>query len=295
MRIYEELFIARPDGTEEEIERAVSTLAARGVSATRLVVSHAFHSRMIEPMLDEFAHAASSIHWSRPKIPVISNLTGTTEMNFDPAYWRRHAREAVRFADGVAALCALGCEVFVEVGPHPTLIAMGRDGAEGGRWIPSLRRGAGEWRTLLDAAGSLFTSGAEIDFAAIDRGQGRRKVPLPTYPFQRERYWVEPSRTPARPGAARSGHPLLGERMRVAGARETRFESVIDSASFLRDHKVYDRIVFPAAGYIEGRGDRDRGHRVSIGAHARWRCHSADGVRTATGRVILIYSLQSQG
>ena len=108
----------------------------------------------------------------------------------DPDYWCRHARSPVRFAEGIQALASAGCEIFLEIGPSPTLIGMGRRCvAEGSQaWLPSLRPGRGDWQTLLESTAELYVRGAKIDWLGFDRDYDRRKMELPTYPFQRKRY-----------------------------------------------------------------------------------------------------------
>jgi acyl transferase domain-containing protein len=184
-------------GPAAEVDAIVAELARAGIEARRLTVSHAFHSALIDPMLAEFERIAASVTWHPPRIPIASNLTGTlvhgTEMG-TPAYWRRHAREAVRFEAGIGAVRAQGIRLFLEVGPTPTLTSLARrcvpedDGCE---WLASLQRGRDDWQVLLHAVARLYVRGATPDWSGVGRGAGGRRVALPTYPFQRERYWVD--------------------------------------------------------------------------------------------------------
>ena len=183
-------------GAEDAVAEVVLALSGVGVRTKPLAVSHAFHSPLMDPVLDAFERAASRVRYAEPRIPLLSNLTGRRaegDQARHASYWRRHLREPVRFADGIRAMDELGCDVFLEIGPHPVLCASGRrclpDGQ--GTWLPSLRKGRDDWHQMLASLGGLYVKGALLDSAALDRGRPRRRVPLPTYPFQRVRCWVD--------------------------------------------------------------------------------------------------------
>jgi acyl transferase domain-containing protein/ubiquinone/menaquinone biosynthesis C-methylase UbiE len=183
-------------GDEQAVEEVVERLRAAGVDSQRLEVSHAFHSARMEPMLDQFEGIAEGIQYRRPQMAMVSNLTGRMvegEEVCQARYWRRQVREAVRFGEGMEALVRQGYRTFVEVGPHPVLVGMGKQsvGEAGCCWAGTLRRGRGEWEELLATVGSLYVQGVGIDWEAFDRDYSRRRLRLPTYPFQRERYWIE--------------------------------------------------------------------------------------------------------
>jgi amino acid adenylation domain-containing protein/thioester reductase-like protein len=192
--------IAAANGPENTVisgeQEAVTAILERleGIVARPLTVSHAFHSPLMEPMLDAFEEAAGRQRFEAPRIPLVSNLTGQIlepDEIPDAAYWRRHVREAVRFADGMAAIA--GYEIFLEMGPQPTLLGMGRrclpqsDAA----WLPSLRNGQEDWQVILDSLGALYVEGIDIDWDGFGREYARRRVSLPTYPFERQRYWFD--------------------------------------------------------------------------------------------------------
>jgi acyl transferase domain-containing protein len=206
-------------GAEADLVRVMGRLEAEGIRTKRLAVSHAFHSALMDPILDELEEIASGVAFALPRIPLVSNLSGR-EVREEPGsggYWRRHAREAVRFADGMRTLFERGCRAFVEIGPSPTLLGMGRASVpdEEAVWLPSLRKGRGDWQEVLTSLATLYTRGAEVDWPGFDRDYARRKVALPTYPFQRERHWIEaPAPAPRRRTEKESGvHPLLGRRV----------------------------------------------------------------------------------
>ncbi len=181
-------------GARKAVREVLDHLGSIGVKAQPLKVSHAFHSPLVEPMLDEFERIASQVSYRQPKIPLISTLTGQIlgPDEIQARYWRRHAREAVRFATAMETLRGQGCEYFVEIGPSPTLLAMGRRclGDNVGIWLPSLRKGQSDWLQMLESLGALYTHGAKVDWSGFDRDYPRRRVELPTYPFQRSRYWL---------------------------------------------------------------------------------------------------------
>ena len=245
-------------GDPAAVDAALAQLSGAGVEAERLAVSHAFHSPLIEPMLDEFERTAASVRFSPPRLRLVSNLTGEIARGeiATPAYWRRHVREAVRFSDGMSRLDALGCSIFLEVGPRPTLLGLGRRtlGDEGRRWLPSLRPGRDDWQQVLETAAQLYTSGLDLDWRAFDRDYARRPVTLPTYAFERQRYWIDEQRTGERPSRSSRPviHPLLGWRLRSASS-DWQFENVLDADTlpYLRDHVKVDTVVFPVTAILE--------------------------------------------
>jgi epothilone polyketide synthase D len=187
-------------GRCEAVRAVCAALDREGIQRKRLRVSHAFHSGLMDPMLDDFERAASAMRYERPHIPLVSNVTGAVandEMR-TAAYWRRHLREPVRFGAGVRTMVEAGCNVFVELGPHPALLSMASAaGAEGRLWLPSLRRGRDDWDVLLESLARLYVAGASIDWSGFDRPYRRRRVDLPTYPWQHQRYWIEQTGRPA--------------------------------------------------------------------------------------------------
>jgi acyl transferase domain-containing protein/thioesterase domain-containing protein/acyl carrier protein len=187
-------------GAAEAVSAIAASFEARAVRARPLRVSHAFHSPLMEPMLEEFRRVAESVAYRPPSIALVSNLSGQLCAGeaSTPSYWVRHAREAVRFADGVRALHEAGAGTFIEVGPKPTLIGLlpaCLADAEPASFA-SLRAGREAAATMLEALGGFWAQGGRVDWSGVFPGGGRR-VPLPTYPWQHERHWVQK-------GAARS-------------------------------------------------------------------------------------------
>ncbi|BAZ20881.1 beta-ketoacyl synthase [Kalymmatonema gypsitolerans NIES-4073] len=182
-------------GEALSVQTVCADLEAAGIKTKKLQTSHAFHSPLMEPILAQFREVADKVTYAAPQLTIISNLTGVplTKEEISPDYWCRHLRSSVQFAKSLNTLHASGYEVFVEIGPKPTLLGMARNclSEEVGVWLPSLRSGHEDWRVLLQSLGELYVRGADVDWSRFDRDYGRRRVILPTYPFQRQRYWVD--------------------------------------------------------------------------------------------------------
>jgi len=199
-------------GSTAAVHAAVADLAGRGIAAKPLNVSHAFHSALMDPMLDDLARAAATIAFSDPGVTFISNLSGRPAGGAEigrPEYWRRHLREPVRFAESIAGLIGQGCRLFVEIGPQPVLLGMAKSlvAEEDAAWLPSLRRAGDDHAQMLESLAALHVRGAAVDWARFGGGAARRRVHLPTYPFQRARYWADmpaqsPHPAPPEPAAA---------------------------------------------------------------------------------------------
>ena len=173
-----------------------------------------FHSALIEPILGELAATAREVGHSDPQTRFITNLSGAEARSGEvgPEYWVRQAREPVRFADGVQRLLELGCRAFVEVGPGTTLLGLGRRIADdtGALWLPTLQRGRDEWEQVLHSLGSVYVRGAAVDWKSVHAGRNRKKLRLPTYPFQRQRYWIAgAARAPSAAAANQAEEPQI--------------------------------------------------------------------------------------
>ncbi len=246
-------------GESEAITKICTKLESAGIKTKKLLVSHAFHSPLMEPMLTEFEKVAKEITYNRAKISLISNVTGKevgTEIS-SAQYWVAHVRQPVKFAQSMKTLEKEGYETFLEIGGQPILLGMGRQCVtqSEGEWLPSLRPGVDEWEQMLSSLGKLYVKGAKIDWSGFESNYNRQKIALPTYPFQRERYWVETQKNQLLNwSTTKNQHPLLGEKLDLAGREnQQRFQSYITekSPTYLRDHRVFDKALFPAAGYVE--------------------------------------------
>ncbi|MFA6239911.1 MAG: SDR family NAD(P)-dependent oxidoreductase [Candidatus Hydrogenedentales bacterium] len=183
-------------GAGDGMDAVLKALEEKGIANRKLTVSHAFHSPLMEPMLDEFEAIAARLQFDTPKIPVISNLTGRLvdeTFRYDAQYWRNHVREAVQFADGMKALNDAGVQVLLEVGPQATLIGMGKKCVSNSDlvWVASMKKGQDEWQTLVDGIGELYVRGARIDWKRYYREAAPSRLSLPTYPFERKRHWLD--------------------------------------------------------------------------------------------------------
>ena len=241
-------------GAAESIDILCQAFEGRGIRCQRLKVSHAFHSPLVEPMLDGFEAALSGIRLAPARLRLVSNLGGGLASPGEitqPRYWRRHVREAVRFADGVATLVAQKPDVCVEIGPQPALLAFIAPAAPGLPLIASLRKGRPDREQLLDALAGLYLEGAEIDWRAVHDGEARMPIAWPTYPFQRERCWFS-ARPGAAPRAARGAHPLLGMRLRSASVQRIHDGHVsVDAPRWVAQHRVHGQVVLPATAYLD--------------------------------------------
>nr|AXM42951.1 polyketide synthase [Myxococcus fulvus] len=181
-------------GREEEVEEVVGRLRRRGRESRRLKTTHAFHSVLMEPMREELERAAGAVRMERGRVEWVSNVSGR-EVRGDEAregrYWGRQLREPVRWWEGLKGLYEKGYRVFLEVGPKPTLTGMGKRYLGGGEWVGSLKAGRSDWEEMLGSAARLYVKGVEVKWGGMEEGRKRRRVPLPTYPFQRERFWVD--------------------------------------------------------------------------------------------------------
>jgi acyl transferase domain-containing protein len=245
-------------GPVQAVDATVGALARSGIRSERLRVSHAFHSGMMAPMLEAYRAVARQVRYAAPAVGLISNVTGRAAGAevAQAEYWVEHVQRPVQFAAGMDTLAAAGVDAFVEIGPKPTLLALGRACVEGttGCWLPSLRPGVSDSKQMLSALASLYARGARIDWRNVGSQAGRRLVALPTYPFQRRRHWPDAA-TSERQSATAGGHvlhPLLGTRVRSA-TKDVQFECEIgkDSPGFLSQHRVFGRDLVPAGVFVE--------------------------------------------
>ncbi|MFC4086171.1 beta-ketoacyl synthase N-terminal-like domain-containing protein, partial [Amycolatopsis samaneae] len=242
------------------LERRFRELGRR---TRRLRVSHAFHSPLMEPMLAEFGRVARILRYAAPRIPLVSTVTGlpaTAGELCSPDYWVRHVVQAVRFADAVRGLAGQGAGTFVELGPNAVLSALGQDclGDRAGTaaFVPALRRDHGERREVVSAAALAHARGAGLSGKDFFAGTGARRVPLPTYAFQRRRFWLteaKPAVDAAGLGQADAGHPLLGAVVELAGSDGAVLTGRVSSRSqpWLAEHVIAGSPVLPGTAFLE--------------------------------------------
>ena len=246
-------------GPAADVEAVVAGFESQEVRAVRLRRSPAYHSAMVEPALNDLEVALNKLTFSPPSLTFVSNLTGavvTPDEMLDAAYWRRQAREVVAFGACVETIAELGVDAIVEVGPHavlgPTALSAWPQPGPGGSAAPftvsSLRRPSDKTPTVegtfVHAVAAAYEAGLPIRFEGLFAGEARRRIALPTYPFQRRRHWI------GAPKRHRSdaGHPLLGVR------HDSPHDSIVFASEvratdpgWLKDHRVFDQVVVPAA------------------------------------------------
>nr|WP_262062121.1 type I polyketide synthase [Streptomyces sp. STR69] len=251
-------------GLREQVHALRDRLAADGVSAKLLPVDHAFHSPLMDPILDEFAAALGELTDGEMTIPVVSTRLGrdvTLQELTSARYWVDHVRDPVRFWDAVQSARAAGSGVFVEVGPGATLTsitkeALAGEGVHDALVVSASRRDRTAPQALLGALAQLHVSGAPVDFGALFGP--RRGVDLPTYAFQRKRYWLDflaGTRTTdvASAGLSAPGHPLLGAVLDHPGTDERVYTGLwsLRTHGWLGDHTVFGAVVVPATAHLD--------------------------------------------
>lgn len=249
-------------GASKQVQAIVEQFQKEKIHCRDLQVSHAFHSPLIEPVLESFECYVGELPLQPPRIGFISNLSGrpASDELTTAAYWRDHSRYPVQFAKGITMMGQMGCNVFIEIGPHAVLTRFGQESlpAKDTLWLPSLRRNESNWHSLSGAVGKLYVRGMNIEWATFNRDRPCQLVRLPSYPFQRERYWIEDASGETTDMALASGrddravNPMLGQRLRLPGSDEIRFETHYSRVSpgYLKDHRLFDMLVVPGASHV---------------------------------------------
>ncbi|HEY9306074.1 MAG TPA: SDR family NAD(P)-dependent oxidoreductase, partial [Mycobacterium sp.] len=240
-------------GPAADLEQVVARFGSDEIRCTWLDTSHAFHSELLEPALDEFESYARGFEFAVPTLPLVCNRTGTVltaETPLNAQYWRRHSRQPVQFAESVQTVAALSCSVLMEIGPQPVLTGAAMqawpESSAAPRAVASLRKGADARRQIAEALAAVYVAGHRPEFAALHH-QPRRKFELPTYPFQRRRYWPKTSDIRV-DGAAAAG--ILGSAKDLAsGDAVYTSRWSINSQPWLAHHVIYGTVVVPGATY----------------------------------------------
>lgn len=247
-------------GDLSEIDSLEKVLTDRSIKYKRLTVSHAFHSRKMNPILDEFKAIASQVEYRKPNIPIVCNVTGKLAEENDlvtPEYWCDHLRMAVRYAQSAEELRNLGVDTFIEVGPSPTLISLGRQNLDGfeANWLPSFSKKSVGKELLFASLGKLYELGYNLNWKALYNNKTWEPVNLPTYPFQREEYWMEPDAplTNTNQWVAKNAHPFIGQKLSSPILGENTVYTTQFSAKypvFLKEHLVFEKMISPAAAHL---------------------------------------------
>ncbi|GHC78395.1 type I polyketide synthase [Streptomyces flavofungini] len=249
-------------GVAADVDAVAERWREAGRKVTRLRVSHAFHSPLMDPMLDDFRTVLESVSFAAPKIPIVSTLTGTratAEELTSPRYWVRHVREAVRFAAAVDTLVAAGTATFIEVGPGGTLSALGQESAPDAAFVPVSHREGPEEPALVSAVAQLCARGVRVAWEALFAGRGARRVDLPTYAFQHKSYWLDAPRdlrleeAAGGLGLAGADHPLLGAVVELADGQGLVCTGRLgtDTHPWLADHAVAETTLVPGTAFAE--------------------------------------------
>ncbi|MFE0462726.1 SDR family NAD(P)-dependent oxidoreductase, partial [Kitasatospora sp. NPDC058965] len=233
-------------GPEAEIDRVAEHFADRRTK--RLTVSHAFHSSLMDPMLDEFRAVVNGLTINQPLIPLVNDVASVE-------YWVNHVRGTVRFADALTTLANHGVTRFLEVGPDAALTPMGLDDPAL-TFVATTRRDRDETVTLAGALGRLNAAGAPVDWAAYFAGTGARRIDLPTYAFQRSRFWMDQAGTGGDvvgAGLDAAEHPLLGALVTLPEEAGVLFTGRLSTGTqpWLADHAVGGTVLFPGTGFVE--------------------------------------------
>ncbi|MFD7880598.1 acyltransferase domain-containing protein, partial [Streptomyces sp. NPDC059766] len=246
-------------GAEDVVVAIGEAFREKGRKTSRLKVSHAFHSPLMEPMLEAFAEVVGGLVFNEPRIPVVSNLTGRLAEPYTPEYWVRHVREAVRFADGIETLHDLGVATFVEIGPGGVLSALAQGCLDGSDIItvPALRADRPEPQSVVTALAELHVHGVSPDWQALF--PGARRVDLPTYAFQYERYWLDApeeftgSAAATGLGLGAAEHPLAGAVVALPGADGLLVTGRLSLRThpWLADHTVMGSVLLPGTALVE--------------------------------------------
>ncbi|MET8796165.1 SDR family NAD(P)-dependent oxidoreductase [Nocardia sp. NPDC004568] len=246
------------------IEAVEAEFVAAGVRTSRLRVSHAFHSALMEPVLGEFAAVAAEVTYREPELPIVSNLSATavTGELRDPRYWADQVRGCVRFAPGIAAAAGAGVRRFVEVGPDAVLTAMVRQSLAdtpeteaGSVVVAGARRGESEVDRFVSALAWAHIAGLEVDWTPLFAGLPAARVELPTYAFQHQRYWARAAVVAdvRQAGMTDPGHPLLGALVRLPDSADVVFTGRLTRSGrpWLADHAVAGVALLPGAALVE--------------------------------------------
>lgn len=242
-------------GDSTAIDHIIEAAEALDIRSTRLTVSHAFHSPHMDSILDEFEISARQISFTPPKLPLMCNLTGLPAEpdTLDSRYFRDHIRQPVQFAPGVASLAADGCNVFVEIGPHPVLSQLVSQLVPDGHVVGTQVRGRDGAESALRAVASLYCAGVQPDWSTFYAGREQRRISLPTMPFERKFFWFSDT-APLWSQSSPENHlrPLAQKRSPAPPDPDLYTTTVdFDQFPYLADHRVAGTPVFPGAAFVE--------------------------------------------
>ncbi|HQT20565.1 MAG TPA: SDR family NAD(P)-dependent oxidoreductase [Polynucleobacter sp.] len=241
-------------GAKDAVTQVVEKLKADGVKIQQLTTSHAFHSPLMNGVIEPFKDFLSTIPMLKPSIPIISNLTGEiadTEMS-SVDYWCNQILNPVLFMADIQALASTGCKNIIEIGPKPVLLGMASQTMHGDfTFLPSLTSGKLDWDSMLESAAHIAVS-QHIDWKGFDKSYIRYRLALPTYPFQHSPYWVERPKEQFIASNSQDHGRLLGKKLILPGIPSSIYQSVLNSdvLPFLNDHQIYNELVVAGAYHV---------------------------------------------
>lgn len=246
-------------GERDALRMLAEELERQNISYRELRISNGFHSPRTEPILDDFENVAAEVKHHAPKLPLISNLTGELMSAApDKCYWRQHLREAVRFGDGMLTLAKLECHTFLEIGPHPVLLPIAQvclgARSKSAIWIAALNRQRSDSESTTEMLVALYLAGHNVNWTVVHADASWRRIPLPTYPFQRKRYWIEEDKVDAQQArdVVERPHPFVGARINSNG-KDVLYEARYGEqhTGYFSDHRVAGTVVLPTTAELE--------------------------------------------
>ncbi|EDX86159.1 KR domain family [Synechococcus sp. PCC 7335] len=247
-------------GSSVAIDRIAEKFAMQGIRYRKLKVSHAFHSSQMKPILSDFREVANSISYRTPSIEIVSNISGKTTDTFDANYWVEHVQQPVQFAQSVETLREKGVSTFIECGPRPVLLTLAQatlssDSSVASSYtlLASLQPQKSDSWQMLSSLAALYEGGYAVDWKAFYSHRQVGRIPLPTYAFERQRYWMErPTSTRPPTSIDASSHPLAGSKISTP-LRQILFQQTVHSAQpdYLQHHKVQGQALFPGSAFFE--------------------------------------------
>ncbi|MEN9519174.1 MAG: hypothetical protein RLZZ381_1762, partial [Cyanobacteriota bacterium] len=244
-------------GLKNNIDKITQKLESLSIKTKLLEVSHGFHSSLMQPIIEEFKIVAESINYALPKTPIVSNLTGklADETIATTNYWIKHILQPVKFAKSIEYLADRQVDILLEIGTKPILITMAQSilGESDRLFLSSLHPQQPDWQYILENLAQLYTAGYEIDWQEVTQNYNAKKISLPTYPFQRQRYWFDlPEKVTFYQTIKNQLHPLLGTVL-SSPLKQTVFQAYLqpETINWLKDHCLADKVIFPGTAYLE--------------------------------------------
>ena len=243
-------------GLKHDIDNVAKKLSAWSINNKHLNVSHAFHSSLMQPMIKEFKAIADTITYSLPKIPIVSNIAGelATDRVASADYWIEHILQPVQFVKGIKYLNEQQVNTYLEIGTKPTLITMAQSILNRGLFLSSLNPQQSDCSSILSCLAQLYNIGIAINWQAVTKNYNAKKISLPTYPFQRQRYWFELTQrnNTVRTIKKLAIHPLLGAPL-SSPLKQTIFQCDVqpEAINWLQHHCINKQVIFPGTAYLE--------------------------------------------